>query len=567
MPWRGPQAEGEKPTLGWVVADFIVASVVIPDGEFEGEPFKLSDEQLHFLLGMYELHPNAVADKTKPSGAFVHPRGAQLVAPQKYGKGPLSAAVIIAEAYGPVLFDGWDANGEPVGRPWATPWIQVTAVSEDQTANIWRALLPMIQRGELSADIPDTGETRINLPNGGRIEPVTASARSRLGQRITFSAQDETHDWTKRNGGRKLADTQRRNLAGMGGRFMDTGNAWDPAEDSVAQQTFEQETGVFKQMLHGGPGSIRNKRERMRVLNKLYGGSWWVDTERISAEIENLLKRGEYAQAERFFFNRIVPGEDRAFDVDKWDSLARPGHTVPDGAQITIGVDGARYQDALAVVATEVETGFMWPLGIWTRPENAPDDYEHPMDAVDGAVIDAMERYDVWRIYIDPGSQIANIAPLMEQWQGRWGKRVVGWLMSRPRPTAFMIRNFTSAILAGDITHDGNELLAAHIANARRAQTTVYDEDARVMHTIRKESPGSKNKIDGAAAAALSWEARGDCIADGKQNISGYDLPADKCAACGHLRRHHNPKCRARPMGHCSAFVEPIKETVMAGSV
>src|ERR1044072_9812556 len=191
MPWRGPSIQGEVPTLGWEVVDFIQTYCVIPDGEFAGEAFKLSDVQREFILGMYQLKPDAEVDRRKPSRAFAFDRGAQIVAPQKWGKGPLSAAIIIAEAVGPVLFAGWDADGEPVGRPWATPWVQVTAVSEDQTANIWRALIPMIRLGSLEADIPDTGETRINFANGGRAEVVTASARSRLGPRITVSAHHD----------------------------------------------------------------------------------------------------------------------------------------------------------------------------------------------------------------------------------------------------------------------------------------------------------------------------------------------------------------------------------------
>ena len=87
----------------------------------------------------------------------------------------------------------FDKSGDLVdGRPWDTPWIQVTAISEDQTANVFRALLPMIQLSDsLNMEIADTGLTKVNLPGGGLIEPVTASARSRLGQRITFVVQDE----------------------------------------------------------------------------------------------------------------------------------------------------------------------------------------------------------------------------------------------------------------------------------------------------------------------------------------------------------------------------------------
>jgi hypothetical protein len=88
--------------------------------------------------------------------------------------------------------DGWDANGEPVGRPWPTPHIQVTAVSEDQTDNVWRALQPMIELGDIAADIPDTGLTRINLPGRRPDRAGHVGAISRLGQRVTFAVQDQT---------------------------------------------------------------------------------------------------------------------------------------------------------------------------------------------------------------------------------------------------------------------------------------------------------------------------------------------------------------------------------------
>jgi hypothetical protein len=97
----------------------------------------------------------------------------------------------------------------------------------------------MIQRGPLADMIPDAGVTRINLPYGGWVEPVTSKATSSLGQPITLAIQDETGIWTKQNGGHALARTQRRGLAGMSGRSIETTNAWNPAELSVAQMGFE----------------------------------------------------------------------------------------------------------------------------------------------------------------------------------------------------------------------------------------------------------------------------------------------------------------------------------------
>jgi hypothetical protein len=139
----------------------------IPDGDRMGEPFILTDEQFRTYLHHYRIDPWA--------SRFTHFRGTQLTRPQKWGKGPFAASWVCGEAHpeSPVLFDGWDADGQPVGRPWATPHIQITAVSEDQTDNVFRALLPMIRLGALAADIPDTGLTRINF------RPAGSSSRSR----------------------------------------------------------------------------------------------------------------------------------------------------------------------------------------------------------------------------------------------------------------------------------------------------------------------------------------------------------------------------------------------------
>lgn len=521
----------EFPTLGYEVVKLIETKCAIPDGERQGQKFTLTDEMYRFLLHFYRINPRVrqaiVGGRREWINPFVHFRGGQLVRPQKWGKGPFASAHVCAEVdpEGPVLFDGWNANGEPVGKPWSTPWVQITAVSENQTANVWRALVPMIELGAIRADIPDTGQTRINLPSGGRIEPVTSSARSRLGQRITFAVQDEAHSWLERNGGHMLADNQRRNLAGMGGRWLETGNAWDPREESVAQQTAESgEPGVYHDDVDPGVGSIRNKVERKRMLKKVYGDSWWVSPDRISGEIDALLARGEAAQAERYFLNRKQAGEDAAFKPGLVEKHVKPKHKVPAKAIVTIGVDGARFVDALAIVATEVATGYQWPLGIWERPERAPDDYEHPQDEIDGVMIDAFERFDVWRVYCDP-QWIDN---LLEKWQGRWGqKRVIAWYTNRPKQIAWSIRSFIDSISAGDWCCSPDEQFLRHFKNARKQMLNVFDDKHRQMYSLSKDRPDSPRKIDAAMASDLSWEARSDCIA------AGEDKPKKKYRAAG----------------------------------
>jgi hypothetical protein len=181
----------------------------------------------------------------------------------------------------------------------------------------------------------------------------------------------------------------------------------------------------------------------------------------------------------------------------------------PDRALIAIGVDGARYVDALAIVATEISTGFQWPIGIWERPAGAPHSYEHPFDEVDGAMRDTFEQWDVWRVYIDP----QYIDYLVEAWEGRWGeKRVFEWPTNRPRPACWMVRNYTDAITSGDLAHKADETLTQHVKNAVKRKQNVYDDEHRPMWTITKDRQDSPRKIDGAMAAALSWECRGDAV-------------------------------------------------------
>lgn len=533
--WRGAEAEraelGHKwfapevgfPSLGFAAAEWIEAHCVIPDGPYAGEPFTLTDEMVRFLVHFYRVDPVAVNPKTN-GPRWVYERGGQLVRPQKWGKGPFSAAVLLWEAHGDAVPDGFDAAGRVVGRPWPTPWLQVTAVSEDQVANVFRALLPMVQLGPLASAIPDAGLTRINLPNGGRIEPVTASARSRLGQRVTFCLQDETHSWVASTGGVALADNQRRNLAGMSGRFLETTNAWDISEGSVAQLTAENAVGVFVDYPVPPAGSVTNRSERRRVMRRVYGDSataragalWrpWVDLDRIEVEIEALLAR-DPGQAERFFLNRAHQGSTVAFDLEAWSRASHPDRVVPDSALITIGVDGARFDDALAIVATEVETFHQWPIFIAERPVHAGPGYEHDLDAADRAVQWAFDRWNVWRLYADP----QRIEVLIDRWLGRWSKdRVVEWFTNQPnsRKVADAVRVFTEAVARGDMSHDGDSDFARHVANARRKPLQVKDDEGRPMWSVQKDRPGSPNKIDAAMAAILSAQARADAIAAGE---------------------------------------------------
>lgn len=523
--------EAPEHTL-YVAADWIHNHCVIPDGDSAGDWFILADWQFEFIINHYEIRAEAQVGQLAPAFRY---RRSQIVMPQKAGKGPLTAAQVCLEGVGPALFAGWAQEdevwdcrnygcgcgwvyhytpGEAKGRPWPTPLIQITAFSEEQTDNIYDALRPMIERGPLHDLIPKTGEEFIRLPNRGRIDVVTSSHRSRLGQRVTFVPQDETGIWTPTTGMVKVAETQRRGLAGMGGRAVETTNAWDPTENSVAQRTAESDSeDIYR--LHPLPLanlSYGNKRERAKIHRSVYLDSRWVDINAIEAEAAELLKV-DPAQAERFFGNRPTAGSGAAFDLEKWNELTDLSVVVADKTLITIGIDGARFDDALAVVATDVAQGFQWPIGIWESPPDADDDYEHPFDEIDGAVSEAFERFRVWRAYCDP----QRIEALIDGWRGRYGEKVViEWFTNRPKQMAYAVRAYATAVNAGDLKHNGDRVMARHIANAYKQKVNVMDDDKRQMWVISKDRPHSPRKMDAAVAGVLSWEARGDCIASGE---------------------------------------------------
>lgn len=524
------------PTL-WVVPDWIEAHCPVPDGFRQGEPLELYPWQLWCTVNHYRVKSMAKLGQLAP--AF-HYRRSQVVAPQKTGKGPWSATIVLAEACGPVVFGGWAAGGEryrcaehgcgcgwwygyragePMGVPWPTPLIQLTASSEDQVANVYRPLQAMVKLGPLS-DVMRVGEEFVRIGDRGRIDVVTSSAMSRLGNPITTAVQDETGTWTEANKLRKVAETQRRGLAGMGGRALETTNSWDPSEDSVAQRTSESRArDVFRYHPQAPRGlSYGDKRERRRIHRHVYAGSAHVDLDAIEAEAAELLER-DPAQAERFFGNRCVAGTASWVSGERWAGKSAPRRVRP-GARIVLGFDGSDIDDWTAIRAETMDGYQFTPLyGMTDEPTIwNPADYggQVPRGEVRAAVEQLMARYDVVRLYADPPYWETEI----DDWVNEYGEeRVIRWHTRRIVQMHSACERLRTDVLKrgdGDFTHDGCEITQAHIENARAAARPAD------RYVLRKASP--TQKIDAAISSILAHEALGDVIAAGlaEREVSYY---------------------------------------------
>ena len=533
----GAEWSVDWPTLGDLADAWIEQHCRVPDMFSRGDPFALSDWQFWVTASHYRIREGARHSRTRPllNQAF-HFRRSQIVGPQKSGKGPWAAAMTTFEACGPSQFAGfaeagdvYDCRdgrcgcgwtyayepGDPMGERHPSPLIQLTATSEDQVDNTYRPLVAMIELGPLAELLAVRGDfVRILGGQGGdnadRIDVVTSKATSRVGNPISFAVQDETGLWVKSNGMIRTAEAQRRGLAGMGGRSLETTNPPDPSEGSVAQRTMESAAPDVFRFWDPPPGglSFGDKRERRRILKHVYRTSPWVNIDSIEAEAVELME-SDPGQAERFFGNRIVSASDAYFDAELWESR-EAGVLIPPGATVALGFDGSMYDDWTAIRARWIDDegavhGFTPTFADGARTIWNPADHggQVPRGEVQAAVAEIMERYRVVRFYLDPELWQSEI----DAWSERFGAKVVmQWPTNRARPMSAALERLRTDVATGGLTHDGDPTVAAHLRNARAV---------RRPGGVVIGKPNVHQKIDLIMADCLAHEAAADAIAAG----------------------------------------------------
>lgn len=532
MPWK-PAYPGEVPSLGLQVIEWIEETLAAPD-RVGYEPFLLTTEQAQFFINLYAIDPKTGKRKYR-RGVISRPKG--------WGKSPLLSAFGAAEALADVVPDGWDADGRPVGRPWAsirTPWVQFLAVSEDQTRNAWAPLLEMLGEGpacDLYPGLEPLG-TFVNLPKG-RIEFSTSAATSKEGQRPVASILDQTESWLPSNGGVRLAATVRRNLGKTGGCSVEAPNAYEPGAGSVAEDSAEywrriregkaRDDGLLYD--HREAPSETDMADRSSLIAGLkvaYGDaadlpkcvihdppcrrSGWVDLDRIVAETWDPATIPE--DARRFYLNQVVAASDAFVSAPQWGACADPTKVVAADTEVVLGFDGSRGRvkgkaDATALVGCRVSDGHLFEIGVW-EPVGKDPDWLPPVALVDAAVLDAFRRWNVVGFYADPSGWSEQVA----RWEAAYGRKlrvkaggspIAAWPRGKDSRVVEYVERFRQAIVNGEMSHDGTLALTRHVLNARRRTT-------RTGYLLYKEHPDSDRKIDAAYAAVMAWKARTDAL-------------------------------------------------------
>ena len=505
--WRLPTL-----TLGWQIAGWCAEYLL---GE-DSRPWRFTREQLRFILWWYAVDHY---------GRFIYRKGV-FQRLKGHGKDPLAAVMCLIELVGPSRFSHFDKAGDPVGVAHPQAWVQVAAVSRDQTRNTM-TLFPSLMSKHFIATYRIKPGAELIRANFGRqrLEAVTSSYRALEGGRSTFVVLNETHHWIRGNNGDRMYETIDGNATKKDSRYLAITNAYLPGDASVAQTMREAydkiaegkalDVGFLYDSIEAHPKTPLTPEALRIVIPKIRGDAVWLNVETIIQSVLDITLSP--ARSRRMWLNQIVADEDALYGPEIWTPLLVDGATLKPGDEITLGFDGGKTDDATALVAIRIKDSVAFVLGVWERPDGpAGDGWEVNREAVDSAVHEAFRVFNVQGFYADVALWESYIA----EWAATYGegltikaegRNAVSWDMrqSLQRVTRAHER-LVRSIFDAKIGHDGDPVLRRHVLNVQR-RTNAYGV------SFGKDSRESPRKVDAYAALMLAHEALYDLRTRGKK--------------------------------------------------
>lgn len=367
-----------------------------------GRPWEFTPEQARFALWY---------DALDDDGRVLH-RTAVLQRLKGWGKDPFACALSCFRAFGPTVFDHFGEDGRPVGRDEDAAWVQITAVSKEQTANTMK-LFPVMISAEARAHfgIQIGRENVWGLGDTRQIQATSSNYLALEGNRVTQAIRNEPQNWNSSNQGHELAGTISGNATKMQGRVLDIENAYRPGEDSVAERVREaweatqatreraaraRSFGMLYDSLEAPPDAPLTAEAAPAVLEAVRGDSTWLD---IKAIVEDILNGANPpSESRRKWYNQITATSDAWTTPQEFDRCYRDEQPQPGDAIVMFG-DGSKSDDCTAAVGVRISDGMTFPVGIW-----APDKHTNLVDRarVDWDIRQALETYDVHGFWFDP---------------------------------------------------------------------------------------------------------------------------------------------------------------------
>lgn len=496
-----PAAAG---SLGRWVIPWIESNCVHGEGDYAGQPFKLAPFQRRIVNRCYEID----AEGRRLWDRVV------LGLPKGNGKTPLAGAIAQAELDGPVVFDGWDADGKPKAKQRTSPTIPVAAASFEQADLLFGDCYYSAKNGPLKSRL-EAFETEI-LPRDitgrdGSIYKVAAVAGTNDGRRPTFFVADEVHEWEGKkervhlvlsNGRAKRADAWELSISTAG---------WD-GESLLAKLYRRGKADTDPRLLliwHEADPALDLSDPVQRALairqaNPAVG--LWLSFDAIEARYHEI----DEHEFRRYYLNQWTSVPEQWIKPEMWDAAARPDRVVAPGAPVALGFDGSHNRDSTALIGCTLdEPRHLFTLGIWARPENVKE-WKVPKEEVRATILKACLTYRVQAMGADDSfaqSWADDFDTLAEK-----GVPVVSWPTRSNTRMAPACGRFWGDLNAGHITHDGSPVLRAHAMNCHLKMTAAGPV------IVKAGGKNSKTFIDAAVAAVV-----GSDVAQRNEGGSVYD--------------------------------------------
>lgn len=502
--------DGGIRTLGFEAAAWAERWLIQPNGPSARSPFRLTRDQLTFLLWWY-----AVDDQ----GAWLYSHGVRRLA-KGSGKSPFAAVLSLIELCAPVRLERFDARrpGGCLGRPVDMPLVQIAATAESQTANTMRMVRAFAPKGSAVVDAHglDPGKTRYYRLPEGTLEVITSSATAAEGAEASFVVGDETEHWRPSNGGPDLAATLADNLAKSGSRMLETSNAWVPGAETVAESTWDAwvaqeegrtrgETSILYDARIAPPDTDMADPDSLRAaLEHVYDDCEWkrgpdgrVNVRPIMERIWTPSSRPDDSQ--RKYLNQPTVAQDAWTTPEAWALLADTARKVTADEPVVLFFDGSKSSDTTALVGCCVSDGHVFTVEVW-EPDLAVADDVVPVAEVDAKVAQVFDRLNVVAFFGDVAEWESFVKV---EWPRRHGDRLKIHAVpggKDPQSIAWDMRSrvmeFTRAaeLVEAEIrdrlfTHDDHPVLARHVHNLRRRPN-------RWGVSVGKETRSSPKKVD-----------------------------------------------------------------------
>src|SRR5690606_12883869 len=486
-------------TIGDQVVNWMYRYLVQPEGPRAGQPFIPTAEQYRFILWWFAVDAN---------NRFVY-RSGLLRRLKGWGKDPLVAALSLAELCGPVKPYSRNFANVPVGTRQDAPWIQIAAVSQDQTRNTF-SLFPSMISGDLKKEFGlEVHRTVIYSKKGGAIEAATSSPLALEGKRPTFVVMNEVQWWIAENKGHAMYDVIAGNVdksAYGTGRYLAICNAHRPGEDSIGEKFYANyldvlagnaiDTGLLYDSLEAPSdtpvseippenedpeGFAEGIAKLRRGLEVARGDAVWLDIDNLIKSI--LDKNNSVSESRRKFLNQVNAVEDSWLAPSYWNACYddKLGLLPEKGDRITLGFDGSKSNDWTALVACRGDDGALFLIKAW-NPENYQGGI--PRQSVDAMVRSCFERYDVVAFRAD----VHEFEAYVDQWSRDFKRKlkvnaapnspVAFDMRGQKKKFAFDCERFREAVLSTHdaiqmgrpedrvIAHNGDKTLLSHVTNA-----------------------------------------------------------------------------------------------------